>query len=309
MKVLTGSNPENPIKMFIALREGSEYQFEVKGSTTLPDGRKYVKLLDPNGYKHLLLLSDYTYYNLLERKKVLCYVSKINCSGRIFLEPENPHYFIGKVYNFVVTGIDQSGKIPLIRLKDFFDRQLEVSSIGMQHIPSAGDTLECRIDRIKKGKLLLIPPGLDNSLSHLDYGAKYSFLVEDEIEMNLKEIWYILSWGEGKFRLRKKFYEKYGFNTGQTIECKVAAIGNTKYPEPENPVYTVGETYPFKILREESIFEYPDKKKELFVLENQTGKDIYIEKDLNSKGLKPGDFINCKVESILSGQHILSSNL
>jgi hypothetical protein len=79
---------------------GENHSFHVLKCILLPDGYEYFILMDNYGEKHLLPAIYYKDYPILIHSDYTCHVDKINCQGRIFLEPEHPYYKTGKIYNF-----------------------------------------------------------------------------------------------------------------------------------------------------------------------------------------------------------------
>ncbi len=53
-------------------------------------------------YGERYLLSSYYYknYNFKPKQEVLCRILRIDCSGKVSIEPEHPYYKTGKVYDF-----------------------------------------------------------------------------------------------------------------------------------------------------------------------------------------------------------------
>jgi hypothetical protein len=53
-------------------------------------------------YDERYLLSSYYYknYNFKPKQEVLCRILRIDCSGKVSIEPEHPYYKTGKVYDF-----------------------------------------------------------------------------------------------------------------------------------------------------------------------------------------------------------------
>ncbi len=85
------------------LLEGEIYNFLVCKTTVFPDGEEYYVLESPFKTKHLLSKRTYFHYNFCLNNEIKCKVDRINCSLRIFLEPEHPVYKINGVYemNFI----------------------------------------------------------------------------------------------------------------------------------------------------------------------------------------------------------------
>jgi hypothetical protein len=85
------------------LKEGCLYNFIVLKSLKLPDDKEYFVTEDPRGKKHLLLKSFYESYNISVGETITCKVDKINCNGKIFLEPQHPYLKDDHQYDFEIT--------------------------------------------------------------------------------------------------------------------------------------------------------------------------------------------------------------
>jgi len=87
------------------LKEGETYSFKIYKTTVFPDGDEYYLLESPFKSKHLLSKKLYLHYNFSLNQVIKCKIGKINCSSRIFLEPEHHIYKINGIYemNFVRT--------------------------------------------------------------------------------------------------------------------------------------------------------------------------------------------------------------
>ncbi len=72
------------------LEEGKTYMFNAVKSVELPGGEANLMLIGPDGRKYLLPLTYYKGYDLVSPGPVKCKIDKINCSGKVFLEPANP---------------------------------------------------------------------------------------------------------------------------------------------------------------------------------------------------------------------------
>ena len=84
--------------MIAMLTEGETYPFRLYKTTVFPDGEEYYLLESPFKSKHLLSKKLYLHYNFSLNQVIKCKIDKINCSSRIFLEPEHPIYNICGIY-------------------------------------------------------------------------------------------------------------------------------------------------------------------------------------------------------------------
>ncbi len=151
------------------LEERKAYNFKILKKEEINKSTFYI-LRDPYGTKHMMVAEFYNSYKLLIGEEIKCYVDKINCRGKIFLEPDHPYYKINKVYNFTYKGkgtrITKKGKeINVIFVEDKFNREFTLLpnnnfQFSKDYLP---DEISCKVERIKKGKLHLINLDFRNS--------------------------------------------------------------------------------------------------------------------------------------------------
>lgn len=82
------------------IKVGTKYKFEIIDEIDFFSEDKYYVLSDPFNRKHLLKSDLYKKYNFNKGEFINCNVDKINCQGRVYIEPEHPIYKVGKFYNF-----------------------------------------------------------------------------------------------------------------------------------------------------------------------------------------------------------------
>jgi hypothetical protein len=140
-----------------SLEEGKHYQFNVIGRITLQDERSYFILEDPYKIRHLLPFWLYEDYKIVTGLSISCKVDKINCTGRVYLEPEHPHYSEGHIYNFTLVRIDKkspSDKLSLI-VTDIFNNEISVDCPNgytlENHENMESGKVSCKLVRVRKG--------------------------------------------------------------------------------------------------------------------------------------------------------------
>lgn len=87
-------------KKKLLLEQGNYYNFKFNKIIISPDMINYYIVTDKFDNKHLIPVKDYTDYNLIIGNSYLCKVDKINCLGRIFIEPPHPIYKENEEYLF-----------------------------------------------------------------------------------------------------------------------------------------------------------------------------------------------------------------
>lgn len=141
------------------LEKGNSYPFRVFRMVTLQDKRTYYIIEDPFNIRHLLPSWYYTKYGIEQGKTINCAVDKINCTGRVYLEPEHPYYSRGCIYEFHIHSIqiNEPLRMPKLILTDIFENEIEVDCPEKLAISiSRASIVECSVLRIHKGKPILV---------------------------------------------------------------------------------------------------------------------------------------------------------
>ena len=290
----------------VTIEEGKYYRFKIAGTVKGVDGEYFFKLSDPNGVNHLLKRKWYEQYNLNEGDSVICHIDKINCNGRIFIEPEHPVYKRNGIYDFEVTDFVEDKNGNLFIVKDVFGNSVEIPETGRQKELKPGDIVKCRVITVKKGRPVLIPVDAEPDYSGFEDGEEYVFEITGVKRFSGRYTFFIMTDTDGnEYPLRKKFYEEYGIKTGDKIKCKFIVSGAESYFEPEHPFYKKGKEYEFFIIGEDYIHKYPDGKEKAVVLLNDYGKEILVSRKNIDQGKLESNIIRCRVKDIVKGQLIL----
>ena len=136
----------------VVLSEGKWYSFRIHNHLQLQDGLWYFVIEDINGLKHFMPAEFYKGYNLNKGNEIMCRVDKINCTGRIFLEPEHPYYTEGEIYNFEVESVSDKDDSNVLLVKDILGNSIEVQQYDF--FGSKFETkkrVQCIVRSIKKG--------------------------------------------------------------------------------------------------------------------------------------------------------------
>ncbi len=294
------TNPDD--KIVTRIKEGVVYPFQVSGLIRLPDNTEHFVLVDPNGVKHLLESKFYINYHFEIGQMISCRIDKINCNGKFFIEPFHPFYRIGKQYPFRVLRTEDSGKSndQVVIFEDVFNNEIRLHFHHFSEPFKVGQMLKLKIVRIKKGLVYLSEPGFDEDFSGMKVGTEYPFEIIDLINLPAKRSYFILVSPEGKkYKIRHKYYEKYGFSIGQAITCKLIKLGKELILEPEHPFYKVCQYYDFEIVGEDLLPKYPFGEKRVWILRNDYGKNVIIP-ERSKEVLRTGK-INCRIKDIRKG--------
>lgn len=129
------------------LEQGKWYKFILQKLVTLGDGNTYMVLEDPFSIRHFIEYLPYQVYNLSLNEEINCLVEKINCTGRVILEPKHPIYKIGEVYEFPIISVESKPNGYRTILKDALGKNFEY----LTALPLKGNSLKARVIKITKG--------------------------------------------------------------------------------------------------------------------------------------------------------------
>lgn len=141
------------------LEEGKTYRFLVDKLLSLHDANYFV-LIDEWNNKHLLPQKYYIHYPIEVGKQINCYVNKINCNGKIFLEPVHPIYKIGDIDIFTLTKLEERIKQ---KSKELYYVALakneKTNKAAVLNYTDSHHTMpfnaKCEVIKIKKAEVLL----------------------------------------------------------------------------------------------------------------------------------------------------------
>jgi hypothetical protein len=237
----------------IKLREGEEYLFLVEKEFVTPDKTTHFILSGPDKSKFLLPAETYSDYNIIVGQSLKCRIDRVNCKGKVFLEPRHPIYSEGKSYFFevveVTTRLDKTGnEVNAVVVKDNWGNRAAIPSGNITAMP--GSKLKLKIERISKGKLFLIPDQGRRCKLKIRSGRFYEFIVEKIARgLDEKEYYVIRDPAGDTHMLARKYYEYYGLKPGHKFKGKIAKYrkNGEKIIEPENPFYRIGEVLTLKL--------------------------------------------------------------
>jgi len=295
-------------------KEGQNIRFKIKKHIELSETEKYFVLEDEFGRKQLLKSEFYENYKFKIGQDLNCRVDHINCSGKIFLEPEHPYYNEGKIYDFIIekTEVSKNRLGDNVLLISFRDKTGNTASCLIENTDiqdyKTGQKISCKLERIKKGKVYL-SPAYKKTEANFKRGEYYKFKISDIKTLKDGFKYYILSdENKKKYLLKHELYRHHNFSTGQIIECTIIKYSSKGYyiPEPKHPYYEIGKEYDFEFLKQEK-----DIKGNITDNFDISVKDIFgdevkfiSEKSLLKNGSEP-DFIRCKVTGIKKGKPLL----
>ena len=290
------------------LTEGETYPFTILNKMELGRGEEYFVLRDPLGYKMLMPAGFYQHYQFQEGQDVFCRVDKINCNGRMFLEPRSPWYAEGQVYEFPVICRGQRKNIAglveyYFLVEDASERKCRVRRPASKNYNGFPEKVSCLVERIKKGQLYLRLHGAEPEQTLLSQGESYQFTVLKE-KMNPDDgsSYYIVEdpFG-GRHLLRKKYFVQYRLRKGTQFMGRIDGTFGDGYLfiEPNHPDYDVGSEYVFDVNRlVEYVFSNGTRQK-VIVLKDCFDEDIKVRLDeVAARRWAPYKKLRCRVFKI-----------
>lgn len=142
-------------------KEGEYYPFKILKSLTLPDNKKYYLLQDIYNVKHLLPAWYYSdVYQFSPNQIIDCKIDKINCNGKIFLEPKHPYFKEGELLILKVTETEEifnnyNDPDQILFVTDNRGNRYQAIPNKYIKIPKCPVDIKAYLVKVSKGKLYL----------------------------------------------------------------------------------------------------------------------------------------------------------
>lgn len=294
------------------LTKGAVYPFRILKTVSLGPEDDYFVLEDPNGYKILLNKPYFEGYGFEPGQKIDCKVDKVNCNGKVFLEPIHPFYREGESYffDFVCKDglwniLNQEERFFIIR--DRLEKEWKVRIHDQQVWDNPPKRIKCLVIRIKKGKLYLQASTVKQPVSRLRAGQRHTFLITDERHDPMhKATYYILTDQNGcNHMLKKKHYIRYGLKTGDKVTCLIRQVAADGFLilEPQHPCYVTGKSYQFPVDRMEEMVFTDGYRQKVLVLQDCFGEEVKLHvDDRTAQLLASKRYIQAKVKEVVKGK-------
>jgi hypothetical protein len=148
--------------------EGQVYEFVYVKNVFVEE--EFMVFEDNDKERYLLPLQNYKNYNLEPNKPVKCLINRIDCKGKVTIEPEHPYYKIGEIYDFkfVKMLVTEDAEFNPVMDKSYVKKDYEIIVADIyenQHIviPKRwqrkkryeAETTRCKLVKIIQGRLLL----------------------------------------------------------------------------------------------------------------------------------------------------------
>jgi hypothetical protein len=303
----------------VKISQGKSYPFVVLGLKDIPGfGEQFILQMElGNGPKFMLDARDFRHYELSQGKHIECRVDKVNCDGKVFLEPKHPYYTEGEVYEFDVVSsanaTDEFGQQYFsFELRDYLGQPQEVAITGEQFQGELPSKISCRVENVRKGHLWLSQLGL--KVFEFRLGEIYPFRVVEKALLDERPALLLEGPLNTQHYLESSFYARYGFNPGDQIRCSVVRIRPDGSPvlEPEHPKYERGLSYEFEFVayeeqNDESLEDDLEEGSVLLLQDSEGNKArlILFERELPGK-LIPGAKVTATVVRYRRGEIILT---
>jgi hypothetical protein len=291
------------------LKEKQSYDFKVVRVITLPDDTRSWVLTHTGADRYMLPYELYTDYGIAEGMIIRCRVDKINCTGRIFLEPEHPYYREGEHYSFTLLGEsrfeDEAGnRMQQLELAGHHgDYHHHIKPESAHHF-AAGDKIEVQILSIRKGSLQLTLVHSDDQTT-MQPGELYPFVITEEAEAGY---WTIQGPYGIKARLQMCHYLDHGLSVGSSFTGYFQRWQERGMPliEPEHPVYRPGRVYLFDVHALGEIDPSDDHEGSFLIVTDCFGHQIKVyQNEPHLPGEGKSDKIRCRVVRLKRGIPVL----
>lgn len=267
------------------LREGEKYSFRIQRIVEMPPDQELFFVLEgPDEKKFLLQELMYRHYNLKPGQELICRVDKINCSGRIYLEPDHPFCAPGDLVGFTRIArtdlINSMGQRELLLMLE--DPWGQSACLNISAAPKLDQevSLQCRVERIKKGELQISHPSIEYFGSGRAPEEDEAFQVAAISTLSPNNEYYRLQQGDSFHYLKCRYYQKYHIQKDTQLQCDI--LGKPAlfhhYLEPLHPYYRKGESYDFDFLRKENQTVHASRTPRL-VVSDLLGHEYTLEYD------------------------------
>lgn len=245
------------------------YDFIFRNIIYLPDGSSSMVLVDSKGKKYLVPYKMYSHYGLVNGQIISCKVDKINCTGKVFLEPKHPFYNEGEIYTFHKNDIqsvekEDGSNVNRVFLNDNMQNIFEFDLPEGYNPYDVPEKLKCRVSLCRKAKVYLNWIEIENEPESIFIKGKiYDFTVIECGHLFENELFIILKGIDEKLHaIKKKHYSEYGMKAGEHIFAEYMGRDEKQglIFEPLHPVYKTGGIYEFSYF-----LELKDKEQHLFL--------------------------------------------
>lgn len=287
------------------MNPGDVLQVTLKKHIELSETEQYWVAETTDGQRFLIDYFQYEKYGFSVGKSIQVTVDKINCSGKVFIEPDHPVYERVKTFLFPIdTVLSQSENSISLIVQDVFENKIAVRyhSIDTDKIPGE---VELFVIGLRKGLPVLLDPVLKEQTPFKE-NEIYSFLVLDKIKMEQQEYFQLEDDFHRIHLLPARFYKKYPIEIGKPLECYVVSIDqNAELKlEPVHPVFHLGHELDLNFVGEYNGDEYIGRRHKLYLLTDDEGNEFFMSVRF-MEGREIPKRIRCRIEKIKKGQPLV----
>jgi len=140
--------------------EGQWHNFKILKMILIPGDEEYFMLESAQRNRLLMPSKYYLDYDIKPGSSINCRIDKINCSERIFLEPEHPFYQTGQIYVFQaikkhIVFDRKERKLNRYHVKGTDNRDYFAMLDGGSELEPLPCHIEARLVKIRKGLLII----------------------------------------------------------------------------------------------------------------------------------------------------------
>jgi hypothetical protein len=281
---------------------GDIFKVYFKKHVIVSDTDQYWVVENDNGERFLIDFFQYKNYGFEAGKSIQVKVDKINCSGKVFLEPVHPFYEEGKKYFFEIEQIIKYNQNSIsVFVVDVFGNKIAIEYHKNENEPVA-KKIELLVIGLRKGLPVLLDPVLEKQTPFKE-NEIYSFFVADKIKITADDFFQL----EDKFGrihlLPAIFYKKYPIEIGKPLDCYIVSIEQNAVLklEPVHPVFKLGYELELNFIGNYTGDEYIGRRHKLYLLRDDEGNEFFMSHRF-MEGREIPKRINCRIEKLKKGQ-------
>lgn len=287
------------------MNPGDILQVILKKHIDLSESEQYWVAETVDGERFLMDSLQYEKYEFAVGQRIQVTVDKINCSGKVFIEPDHPLYRRGESYVFPVHSVvSKSENILSLIVTDVFENKIPIQyhADGTNDAPAE---VELLVIGLRKALPVLLDPVLQEQTPFKE-NEIYSFRVVDKILIDNEKYFQLEDRFARLHLLPARFYEKYPIDIGKPLDCYVVRIGqNAELTlEPVHPVFHLGYELELNFVGEYHGDEYIGQKHKLYLLHDDEGNEFFMSVRF-LEGKKIPNRMRCRIEKLKKGQPLV----
>ncbi len=283
------------------LKTGDKFKITFQKKIEISDTEEYWVANNLSGDKFLIDAIAYKNYNFSINSQVNATVDHINCSGKIFLEPEHPVYQNGQKYQFkIIEVLRKNIETTEMVVADVFNNSILVD-VNSENINKNASEVLLTVARVRKA----IPVLFDSTLKMVNLYREnkiYRFHVDGSFSNDNIDFFVLSGKAESTHLLEKAHYQHYAISEGQTIKCQVVRIAqNGKLSlEPLHPSLREGDVLELNFVGLAQPGNSPAGKHKLYLFNDEDNRNFFMSaRFLDDKPLP--EKMLCKIDKFKKG--------